>query len=136
MANISLIWCSYGSNSSIANCTSKWTKRCFIALTEPSVFSQAAVVFTMWLVTKNKKQKELQLPAWIAGIFGVTPPAIYGFTLQNMKLFIIGCIGGAIGGAYIGFSKVISTSMTGLYFCVNWERSTKNFYEFSKCDYW
>lgn len=89
-------------------------KDVFIALTEPSVFSQAAVVFTMWLVTKNKKQKELQLPAWIAGIFGVTPPAIYGFTLQNMKLFIIGCIGGAIGGAYIGFSKVISTSMTGL----------------------
>lgn len=35
-----------------------------------------------------------------------------------MKLFIIGCIGGAIGGAYIGFSKAISTSMTGLYFAL------------------
>lgn len=48
-------------------------------------FAQTAVVFAIWLKTKDKKLKALALPAWISGICGVTEPAIYGITLPRMK---------------------------------------------------
>lgn len=62
-------------------------------------FAQTAVVFAIWLKTKDKKLKDQSLPAWISGIFGVTEPAIYGITLPRMKMFVISCIGSAISGA-------------------------------------
>jgi PTS system beta-glucosides-specific IIC component len=57
----------------------------------------------VWLRTKDQKLKSLSLPAFISGIFGVTEPAIYGITLPLKRPFIISCIGGAIGGAVLGF---------------------------------
>lgn len=64
-------------------------------------FVQTGAVFAIWLKTKNKKLKEIALPAWISGIFGVTEPAIYGVTLPNGKQFIFTCAGAAIVGAVI-----------------------------------
>lgn len=77
-------------------------------------FAQTAVVFAIWLKTKDKKLKDIALPAWISGIFGVTEPAIYGITLPRIKFFIISCIGSAIGGAYAGFSGLLVYQMPGL----------------------
>ncbi len=77
-------------------------------------FAQTAVVFAIWLKTKDKQLKEIALPAWISGIFGVTEPAIYGITLPRMKYFIISCIGGALSGAYIGAAGVVTKIMGGL----------------------
>lgn len=77
-------------------------------------FAQTAVVFAMWLKTKDKKLKEIALPAWISGIFGVTEPAIYGVTLPRMKYFIISCIGAGLGSAYIGFKDLLTYQMAGL----------------------
>lgn len=62
-------------------------------------FAQTAVVFAMYLKMKDKKKKSLALPAIISGIFGVTEPAIYGFSLPAKKPFIFSCIGGGISGA-------------------------------------
>lgn len=70
----------------------------FAALSFPS-FVQTGAVLAIWAKTKNKKLKEIALPAWISGIFGVTEPAIYGVTLPNGKQFILTCCGaGVIGG--------------------------------------
>lgn len=73
-----------------------------------------AIVIAMWIKTKDKKKKNLMLPAWISGIFGVTEPAIYGFTLPNLKLFIAGCASAAVGGAYLGFKQTYFYTMAGL----------------------
>lgn len=71
-------------------------------------FAQIAVVLAIIIKTNDKKIKQLGIPAFISGIFGVTEPAIYGITLPKKKPFIISCIGGAIGGGIIGFFKVAS----------------------------
>lgn len=70
----------------------------FAVINFPS-FVQTGAVLAIWLKTKNKKTKEIALPAWISGIFGVTEPAIYGVTLPSGKQFILTCVGGGIAGA-------------------------------------
>ncbi|MFS0775033.1 beta-glucoside-specific PTS transporter subunit IIABC [Neobacillus sp. 3P2-tot-E-2] len=66
-------------------------------------FAQIGAVLAVWLRTKDQKIKSLSIPAFISGIFGVTEPAIYGITLPLKRPFIISCIGGAAGGAILGF---------------------------------
>lgn len=65
-------------------------------------FATSGVVLAIFYKTKNKKLKELALPNFISGIFGVTEPAIYGLTLPLKKPFIISCIVGGIVGGYYG----------------------------------
>lgn len=65
-------------------------------------FTQCAVVLAMMIKTKNKKVKELCLPAAISSFFGVSEPAIYGITLPAKKPFIISCIASGIAGAFFG----------------------------------
>ena len=77
-------------------------------------FAQTASVFAIWLKTKDKKLKSIALPAWISGIFGVTEPAIYGVTLPRVKQFVITCIGGALGGAYLGATNTLVYQMGGM----------------------
>ncbi|MGL5435042.1 MAG: beta-glucoside-specific PTS transporter subunit IIABC [Lachnospiraceae bacterium] len=77
-------------------------------------FAQTAVVAAMYFKLKNKKTKELCLPAIISGICGVTEPAIYGITLPKKKPFIYSMIGGAIGGGIIVGLKTKAYVMGGL----------------------
>ncbi len=77
-------------------------------------FATAAVVLAIFFKTKNKKMKEMAIPNFISGIFGVTEPAIYGMLLPLKTPFIISCIAGAIGGAFYGhfnFRKFIMGGM-------------------------
>lgn len=66
-------------------------------------FATSAVVLAILFKTKDKKLKEMALPNFISGVFGVTEPAIYGILLPLKKPFIISCIAGAIGGGFYGF---------------------------------
>lgn len=77
-------------------------------------FVTSAVVLAMFFKTKDKKLKEMAIPNFISGIFGVTEPAIYGMLLPLKKPFIISCIAGGIGGAFYGhfnFRKFILGGM-------------------------
>ncbi|MDO5646260.1 MAG: beta-glucoside-specific PTS transporter subunit IIABC [Dermabacter sp.] len=65
-------------------------------------FATAGVVAAIYFRTKNRQLKDLSLPAFISGIFGVTEPAIYGILLPLKKPFIISCIVGAIAGGFFG----------------------------------
>lgn len=85
-----------------------------LALVFAASFAQIGAVLAVLMKTKNKKLKTLSIPAFISGIFGVTEPAIYGITLPMKKPFIISCIGGAIGGAIIGLTKVKGYIIGGL----------------------
>lgn len=66
-------------------------------------FAQTAVVLAMFFKLKDKKLKQLAIPAFISGIFGVTEPAIYGLTLPKKKPFLISMIGAAVGSAVTAF---------------------------------
>ncbi|MEW8963015.1 beta-glucoside-specific PTS transporter subunit IIABC [Paraclostridium dentum] len=65
-------------------------------------FATSAVVLAIFIKTKDKKLKEMAIPNFISGIFGVTEPAIYGMLLPLKKPFIISCIASGIGGAFYG----------------------------------
>lgn len=77
-------------------------------------FATSAVVLAIFFKTKDKKLKEMAIPNFISGIFGVTEPAIYGILLPLKKPFVISCIAGGIGGAFYGhfnFRKFILGGM-------------------------
>ena len=77
-------------------------------------FAQTAVVAAMYFKLKDKKIKQLCIPAVISGICGVTEPAIYGITLPKKKPFIYSCIGGAVAGAVMGVMNIKTYVMGGL----------------------
>lgn len=77
-------------------------------------FAQTAVVGAMYFKLKNKKIKELCLPAFISGLAGVTEPAIYGITLARKKPFIISCISAAVAGGVMAAMGARSYTMGGL----------------------
>jgi beta-glucoside PTS system EIICBA component len=85
-----------------------------LSLTFAASFAQTAVVMAILFKTRDKKLKSLTIPSIISGLFGVTEPAIYGITLPRVKTFVISCIGGAVGGAYLGFAGVKGFTMGGL----------------------
>ncbi|MDU5109939.1 MAG: beta-glucoside-specific PTS transporter subunit IIABC [Clostridium sp.] len=78
-----------------------------------TTFATTAVVIAIMIKTKDKKIKNLCLPAAISGIFGITEPAIYGILLPLKKPFIISCIASGIAGAYYGFADLREYIMGG-----------------------
>lgn len=79
-------------------------------------FAQSFTVLAIYLKTKNAHLKEVALPAFITGIFGVTEPCIYGVTLPKKTPFVISCIGSAIGGAVASLVGARTYMMGGMSF--------------------
>lgn len=77
-------------------------------------FATSGVVLAILLRTHDKKLKEMRLPNFISGIFGVTEPAIYGILLPLKKPMVISCIAGGIGGAFLGAPNFRKFSMGGM----------------------
>lgn len=77
-------------------------------------FATSAAVLAIFFKTKNKQLKEMALPNFISGIFGVTEPAIYGILLPLKKPFIISCIAGGIGGGFYGAFNFRKFMMGGM----------------------
>lgn len=77
-------------------------------------FATSAVVLAIFFKTKDKQLKEMALPNFISGIFGVTEPAIYGILLPLKKPFIISCIAGGIGGGFYGAFNFRKFMMGGM----------------------
>ncbi|MDO5411464.1 MAG: beta-glucoside-specific PTS transporter subunit IIABC [Lachnospiraceae bacterium] len=77
-------------------------------------FATSAVVLGIFFKTKNKQMKEMAIPNFISGIFGVTEPAIYGILLPLKKPFIISCIAGGIGGGFYGAFNFRKFMMGGM----------------------
>ena len=77
-------------------------------------FAQMGAMIAIYLKTKETKVKTMAIPAIISSLFGVTEPAIYGFSLPMRTPFIMSCIAGAIQGAFIGITGTIGYNMAGL----------------------
>ena len=54
------------------------------------------------------------LSAIFSSIFGVTEPAIYGYSLPMKTPFIVSIISSGIVGAYLGYFKVLTYINGGL----------------------
>lgn len=85
-------------------------------LTAAAVLGQAGATFAVFLKSRNKEIKSLAGSTAFSGVLGITEPLIYGITLRLKKPFVCGVIGGAIGGAVIGFggTKAFAFGFSGL----------------------
>lgn len=67
---------------------------------------QVGGAFALYLKEKNTQNKRVILSAIVPGILGIGEPLIYGVTLPRVKPFITSCIGGAVGGLFIGLNSM------------------------------
>lgn len=77
-------------------------------------FAQIGAVAAVYFKVKSHKTRAIAIPAFISGIFGVTEAAIYGVTLPRKKPFIMSCIAGAVGGAFLQVTESYSYTIGGL----------------------
>lgn len=68
------------------------------AIVTCSVAAQGGAALAVGLKTKSAKLKALALPSSLSAFLGITEPAIFGVNLRYMKPFIMGLIGGGVGG--------------------------------------
>lgn len=76
----------------------------------PAVMGQVGAVIGVMLRVKDARTKALAGSAISAGIFGITEPAVYGINLPRRRPFIFGCVGGALGGAILGYFQTTAYS--------------------------
>lgn len=68
-----------------------------LLVTHPAAFAQTAALIGMYVKLKNKKKKMMAVPAIISGLFGITEPSIYGYTLPAKTPFVASMIGAMVG---------------------------------------
>ncbi|QOS80522.1 PTS glucose transporter subunit IIA [Paenibacillus sp. JNUCC31] len=68
-----------------------------------TTFAQTGASLAIAIKTRDKRLKPIATSATIAGLLGVTEPAIYGVTLPAKKAFIMASIASGIAGALAGF---------------------------------
>lgn len=76
-----------------------------------SNFSTLGLVLGVFLKTKEKELKSLSGTNFLTvSLSGIVEPSIYGIIIKNPKYIVIQAIGGAAGGAFLGFMKVTSNA--------------------------
>ncbi|MGN1388070.1 MAG: PTS transporter subunit EIIC, partial [Bulleidia sp.] len=75
-----------------------------------------------WGCRKNKKVRDLAIPATISQICGVGEPLMYSILIPIKKLFLINILGGCVGGAIIGMlrTKMYMFGGSGLFGIFNY----------------
>ncbi|WP_338543615.1 sucrose-specific PTS transporter subunit IIBC [Paenibacillus tundrae] len=83
----------------------------FNAIITCAMAAQGAACLAVGLKTKNMKLKALALPSSLSAFLGITEPAIFGVNLRYMKPFIMGLVGGAVGGFIASLFHLQGTGM-------------------------
>jgi glucose-specific phosphotransferase system IIA component len=68
----------------------------------------------MALKIKNAERRSAAIAAGIGGVFGITEPIIYGFTLPKKQPFVLACVSGAVFGALAGLFGSINSGGYGI----------------------
>ncbi|MGL6229561.1 MAG: sucrose-specific PTS transporter subunit IIBC [Culicoidibacterales bacterium] len=78
--------------------------------------AQGGAALGMFFVLKNTKMKSLALPSAFSAILGITEPALFGINLKLRYPFLAAAIGGAVGGAWITWTKtmMVGVGATGI----------------------
>lgn len=71
-----------------------------------SNISQGAASFGVALKTKSSDVRQLASSAGITAVCGITEPALYGVNMRYKTPLISACIGGAVGGLFMGLFVV------------------------------
>lgn len=87
-----------------------------------NAFATVGVVLGMYFKMKDKKQKNLCIPAAISGVCGITEPAIYGLTLPKKKPFFLAMIASGVTGGLFCFlgGKGYTSGGMGIFSIVNY----------------
>jgi sucrose PTS system EIIBCA or EIIBC component len=81
------------------------------AIVTCSVAAQGGAALAVGLKTKSAKLKALALPSSLSAFLGITEPALFGVNLRYGKPFIMGLIGGGIGGFMASILGLKGTGM-------------------------
>jgi phosphotransferase system glucose/maltose/N-acetylglucosamine-specific IIC component len=73
--------------------------------------AQGGAALAVFFKTKNEKIKAIAIPSAVSSLLGITEAAIFGVNLRLVKPFVAAAIGGALGGAYVVFTKVYMTGV-------------------------
>lgn len=84
----------------------------FNPLITSAIVAQGAATLAVGLKSKNKKVKALAFPSAFSAFLGITEPAIFGVNLRFFKPFIMGLIGGAVGGFLASIFHLKATGMS------------------------
>ncbi|MDR2070597.1 MAG: glucose PTS transporter subunit IIA [Treponema sp.] len=85
-----------------------------LSYSQIAVIAQVGAVFAMALKIKNSERRSAAVAAGIGGVFGITEPIIYGFTLPKKTPFILSCVSGAIFGALAALFGSINSGGYGI----------------------
>ena len=70
-----------------------------LAYAQIAAFTQLGAVLAIAVRIKNSERRSAAFATGISGVFGITEPIIYGFTLPKRRPFYIACLVGAFSGA-------------------------------------
>lgn len=82
-----------------------------IAYSANANFGMAGAAFAIYLRSRNQELKNFSLTA-ITSVFlsGIVEPAIYGLGVKFKSPLVAGCLGAALGGAFMGIFKVVGNA--------------------------
>ncbi|WP_100010193.1 sucrose-specific PTS transporter subunit IIBC [Lentibacillus sediminis] len=81
------------------------------AIVTASIAAQGGAALAVGLKTKSKKLKALAMPSSLSAFLGITEPAIFGVNLRYVKPFVMGLIGGGVGGFVASIAGLAGTGM-------------------------
>lgn len=81
------------------------------AIVTSAVAAQGGAALAVGLKTKHKKLKALAMPSSFSAFLGITEPAIFGVNLRYGKPFLMGLIGGGVGGFLASILNLAGSGM-------------------------
>ena len=82
------------------------------AIVTCSTAAQGGAALAVAMKTKSAKLKALGFPSALSAFLGITEPALFGVNLRYGKPFIMGLIGGAVGGFLASLFQLEATGMS------------------------
>lgn len=83
----------------------------FNAMITGAIAAQGGAALAVGVKTKSGKLKTLAFSSALSAFLGITEPAIFGVNLRYVKPFIMGLIGGAVGGFFASIFHLEATGM-------------------------
>jgi PTS system beta-glucosides-specific IIC component len=74
-------------------------------------FAVIGTTLGVWLKARNSKLRSFALTGAVTiALSAIIEPTLFGLLIKNRKLWLAQIIGGVIGGAYLGLTKVVTNS--------------------------
>ena len=81
-------------------------------ISSASICAQAGAALAVAIKSKQTKIKAIAFPSAVSALLGITEPAIFGINLRFGKPFVMGLIGGGVGGFLASIFNLKGTGMS------------------------